>query len=101
MPSRPARPRPLRWLIVIVLLVLVCLLLELHRFLPGGWPGGGGSSGFRRLSAQGGEDPTRIKRPEGWKADWTPKDGVTLSVRGPTGTPATGWRVSAGENGSP
>jgi len=101
MASRPSRPRPLRWLIVLVMLVLVCLLLELHRFLPGGWPGGGGTSGFRRLNVQGGEDPTRVKRPEGWKADWTPKDGVTLSVRGPQGTRVSGWRVSAGEHGSP
>jgi|GEM_PF-2353119 len=96
-----SRPRPARLLLLLGLLVLLCLLFELHRFLPGGWPGGAGASGFRRLDVAGGEDPARVKRPEGWKADWTPKDGVTLTVRGPEATTAPRWHVSVGESGAP
>ncbi len=100
MADRP-RPRPARLMLLLVLCVLLCLLFELHRFLPGGWPGGAGASGFRRLDVAGGEDPTRVRRPEGWRPDWTPADGVTLSVRGPEATTAERWRVSVGESGAP
>jgi hypothetical protein len=100
MATRRSRLRPLRLLLLVGLLLLLLLLLELHRFLPGGWPGGGGPTGFRRLDVAEGSDPTRVVRPEGWKPDWQPKDGTTLRVRLPDGVDATGWRVSAGEAGA-
>ena len=50
--SRP-RLRIRRKLIVVALIAVLLLLLELNRFLPGGWPGGGGEGGFRRSDVLG------------------------------------------------
>jgi hypothetical protein len=41
------RFRPGRLLVVAILALLIAFLLELNRFLPGVWPGGGGSRGSR------------------------------------------------------
>lgn len=94
-----ARAAPLRLAVLLGTVLLLVVLLEMHRCLPGGWPGGGGEGGFRRLDIGEGSDPAQLVRAEGWKPDWTPRDGVTLRVRLPGGTDVPGWRASPSEGG--
>ncbi|MFM8980891.1 MAG: hypothetical protein ACKOSS_10595 [Planctomycetia bacterium] len=94
-----ARAAPLRLALLLGTVLLLVVLLEMHRCLPGGWPGGGGPGGFRRLDVGEGSDPAQLARAEGWKPDWKPRDGVTMRVRLPGGTDAPGWRATAGDGG--
>lgn len=107
-----ARPRFRvgRILTVLVLFVLLCLLLELNRFLPGGWPGGGGDGGLRRAGQLDLDDvpgtteadrpaPTRMKEAEGRPPVRVPRDGVVIEVRQPDGTYRETWRFGLGEGG--
>ena len=45
------RPHARRFLFALLMLVLIALLLEINRWLPGGLPGGGGDGGFREREA--------------------------------------------------
>lgn len=49
-----------RILVVAGLLLLALLLLELERFLPGSWPGGGGDRGSRPFPTGSKPDPARL-----------------------------------------
>ncbi len=49
-----------RLLVVVVLCLLLALLLELNRFLPGSWPGGGGDRGSRPVATGTRTTPDRI-----------------------------------------
>ncbi|MGE0190914.1 MAG: hypothetical protein AB7T63_02630 [Planctomycetota bacterium] len=112
--SRP-RLRLRRTLVVLLLLLLLALLLELNRWLPGTWPGGGGSGWEARPlpSAQRRDDrpkrddetadpdvgvarPTESDRP-------LPLPGaneVQVLVLAADGTPATDARLGAGAGGA-
>jgi hypothetical protein len=60
------------------------MLLTLNRWLPGGWPGGGGG-GFRERPQEALTDPTRV-RPSETPVEWPPPEGVRVEVRAPEGT---------------
>lgn len=49
-----------RWLVLALLALLVALLLEANRWLPGVWPGGGGTSGSRATEGGVSADPSRL-----------------------------------------
>ncbi len=87
-----------RWLGVAALLLLLALLLELNRFFPGTWPGGG-SHGAPRPGADAAgaaaPDPARVAPPGGLPADGLPHAGVRVSLRLASGRPATDLRVAA------
>ena len=51
-------PRPKRLGLLLLAILLLALLLEMNRWLPGGWPGGGGG-GFKKLDVMPGLDPAR------------------------------------------
>src|SRR5262245_52959070 len=53
-----------RLLALIVLVLLCLLLLELNRFLPGFWPGGGGKTGSRPVATGLKDDPSRVRPPD-------------------------------------
>ncbi len=64
--SKP-RFRIRRTLLLLVLLVLLALLLELNRWLPGTWPGGGGSGWMARAlptPTRADDDPARTELAE-------------------------------------
>ena len=46
--AKRRRFRIRRTAVFLLVLAALFVLLELNRFLPGGWPGGGGDGGFRR-----------------------------------------------------
>ncbi len=100
MPSQRPRPRPKRILLALGLLLVLVLLLEMNRWLPGGWPGGGGESGFKPLAVAPGADPTRLEPPAEPSPDWKPAQGVRLEVLGPEGRAPEGWRAGLGGRGS-
>ncbi len=108
-----ARPRFRvgRIVAVFVLFLILCLLLELNRFLPGGWPGGGGDGGFRRAGTvdlqdvPGTPDAERPGRTRMTEADErppveVPHDGVVIEIRTPDGRYSEQWRFGLGVGGS-
>ena len=56
-----SRRRPRRILWILVLALLLWLLLELNRWLPGSWPGGGGDTGSRPMPAGSQPDPGKVR----------------------------------------
>ncbi|MFO0931933.1 MAG: carboxypeptidase regulatory-like domain-containing protein [Planctomycetota bacterium] len=54
------RFRPGRLLVVVILALLIAFLLELNRFLPGVWPGGGGDRGSRPVASGTTPAPDRV-----------------------------------------
>lgn len=100
-PRRPAAARaaPVRLGLLLGTVLALVVLLEMHRCLPGGWPGAGGEGGFRRLDGAEGSDPALLARAEGWKPDWTPREGVTMRVRLASGSDAGGWRTTPADGG--
>ena len=82
--ARMAKRRRLRirrtagFLLVVAVLFA---LLELNRFLPGGWPGGGGDGGFRRWPVAA-RDLTRVRPPEG-ELPPLPAEGIRVVLRRP------------------
>ncbi|MHC5012282.1 MAG: carboxypeptidase regulatory-like domain-containing protein [Planctomycetota bacterium] len=92
--ARPRlRVRRLFWLAV--LFVLLLLLFEMNRFLPGGWPGGGGDGGFRTLATVG-PDPSRVRPPDADPPPW-PEEGIRVTFRSATGESISVWRLAVGE----
>ncbi len=100
------RPHLRRFLFALLILVLIALLLEINRWLPGGLPGGGGDGGFRERAAtaagteDGGQAPedngALTLTPPGLRP--TPevaRDGVVVEVRGADGT-WLDYRIGAG-----
>lgn len=82
-----------------LLLVAVLFgLLELNRFLPGGWPGGGGDGGFRRWPVSA-SDRTRVRPPEG-ELPPLPPDGIQVVLRVPGGGAPTGAAVGVDREGT-
>jgi hypothetical protein len=53
--------RPVRFLLLLALLLALALLLELQRFLPGSWPGGGGPRGLRAIPEGSAPDPSSVR----------------------------------------
>src|SRR5688500_16282658 len=96
MASERPTVRPQRLALLLLLALLLALLLELNRWLPGGWPGGGGQSGFRTLEVAAGTDPERLTAPAAPSPDWKPEHGVRIEVRAPEGTAQKDWRVGVG-----
>jgi len=99
-----------RKLTVLGLIALLLLLLEMNRFLPGGWPGGGGEGGFRSSDTLGLDgdplraDDTRLKPPpdpssidELVKA--LDKDVVLVQVFDARGNELDDWSLGVGEDG--
>lgn len=88
-----SRRRPRRILWILVLALLLWLLLELNRWLPGSWPGGGGRTGSRPTPTGSEPDPLRLRpdvRPPPPVAPKTPTVRVVLHVpAGATGGPFT------------
>ncbi|MDA1194013.1 MAG: hypothetical protein O2894_02410 [Planctomycetota bacterium] len=107
-----ARTRIRRTLLLCLALLLLAFLLELNRWLPGAWPGGG-SGGFRTggmmglvdgpatapLPAPTRLDPARVDPPSEPPTDWPPRLGVLVEIRGPEGNASTGWRLGVGSGG--
>lgn len=94
----PPRVNVKRLLLVVLLALVLGLLLEMNRWLPGGWPGGGGSGGFRELKAAAspGAGSEGLTAPLEPSPTWRPEQGVTLEVLGPEGAPAEGFRAAVG-----
>ncbi len=91
--ARRRRSRAKRQLTLLIAFLALIGLLELNRWLPGGWPGGGGESGF--LAQPREEAATaRLRPPEGVPAVW-PRAGVTLALIGPGGSPPDEATVAA------
>lgn len=100
MPAERPRVRVKRLVLFGALVLLLALLLEMNRWLPGGWPGGGGARGIRPLSVALGADPSRLEPPTEPSPDWKPEQGVRVEVVGPEGSAVDGWRVGVGARGS-
>src|SRR5262245_46875689 len=96
MANERRHPRPKRVLLFLVLALLLALLLEMNRWLPGGWPGGGESSGFRALNVAEGTDPADLRTPRAPGTDLRPDQGVRIEVRAADGSAAKGWRAAVG-----
>ncbi|MDJ0521533.1 MAG: carboxypeptidase-like regulatory domain-containing protein [Planctomycetota bacterium] len=111
-----ARTRAKRTVYLLLALAILLLLLELNRWLPGTWPGGGGG-GFRSAGTAGvedtersgerdapptdeQEDPGAVTPPDTPPPAWPPKRGVVVEVRGPDGELAEGWRLGVGDGGA-
>ncbi len=101
MVAMSSRRRPFgRILAVVALVLLALLLLELERFLPGSWPGGGGDSGSRSFPTGAKTDPERLvpstTPPPPAKR---PADGPTIRVvlRRAAGTPVDRAQLEAGD----
>jgi len=93
------RVRPGRLLLVLGLALLLWLLLELNRFLPGAWPGGAGSGGSRPRPAGLTSDPTRVEpSPTPPPAPAAPT-GLVVTVLAPSGEPSRGGEVELGFGG--
>src|SRR5436190_4072133 len=73
------RSRAKRLFLFVALLLLALLLLELNRFLPGAWPGGGGSAGSRPVAMGTERDPSRV-RPSPQPLAATPPDATVRVV---------------------
>lgn len=106
------RPSLRRLLWVLIALLILILLWELNRWLPGAWPGGGGGSSITSPQPATGEaaenapdrtppDETDARRVErgGATPEWQRK-GVTVEVRGFDGTLKTQWRFGLGDGGA-
>lgn len=110
-----ARTRAKRTVYLVLALALLFMLLELNRWLPGTWPGGGGG-GFRAAGELGADDANRtdgaeappadapedagvVEPPEAPPPDWPPRKGVVVAVRGPDGSLAGEWRLGVGDGG--
>ncbi len=97
-----------RKLTVLALIALLLLLLELNRFLPGGWPGGGGEGGFRKSDAlnvdgnRSGAKATRLSPPDPIDdlVKALGKDAVLIQVFDADGNELSGWRVGIGDGGA-
>lgn len=82
----------------LLLLAVLLGLLELNRFLPGGWPGGGGEGGFRRRPVAS-RDLTRVRPPEG-ELPPLPTDGIRVVLRSPGGKAPAGSQVGVDRAGA-
>jgi len=101
MDAMSSRRRPFgRILLVAALVLLALLLLELERFLPGSWPGGGGDRGSRSFPTGSKPDPSRLvpsttpPPPPKPPAD---VPTIRIVVRRADGTPADAATVRAGD----
>ncbi len=88
------RPRRVVWILVVAL--LLWLLLDLNRWLPGVWPGGGGDSGSRPMPSGSQTDPSRLRpdaSPPPPPAPQRPTLRIVVSEGSGTATPPS--RVTA------
>jgi hypothetical protein len=93
--ERRSRSRRLVGLLLVALLVF--LLLELNRFLPGSWPGGGGDAGMRRVDVGAKPDPARLVPSEGTPPETAPKaPRVRIVLRDPEGRAVAGTLAPLG-----
>ncbi len=91
-----SRRRPLRVLLLLVLALLLWLLLELNRFLPGSWPGGGGDTGSRPMPAGSEPDPKRVRPDETPIAPLVPQAPILRVVlAAPAGAKAAPATITA------
>ena len=79
-----------------ILVLVAFLLLELNRFLPGSWPGGGGDGGSRTLPTGSTADPKRLVPSPSPPPPSTPSprgDAIRLVVRRTDGVAAAAGSV--------
>src|SRR5436190_3954863 len=91
------RSRFRRLAALLLLALLVFLLLELNRFLPGAWPGGGGDAGMRRVEVGAKPDPSRLVPSENPPPETRPQaPRVRIVLRDPEGKALTGTLAPRG-----
>jgi hypothetical protein len=109
------RPRVRRTLLLLLLLLLLALLLELNRWLPGTWPGGGGSGWEGRAlptASTGDPEPERDEATADVDLGATSADPaartptpeaaqVLVTVASASGAGAEGARLELGDAGGP
>ncbi len=85
-----------RLVVVAALALLLWLLFELNRFLPGAWPGGGGTAGSRTVSKGSGADAARVVSPRETPParPTAPPHGILVLVSGANGKPIQGAAVT-------
>ncbi len=100
------RDRVKRTVLLLVALCVLAFLLELNRWLPGTWPGGGGggikTAGdlVKTPDTDKPEDDTgAVAPPKEPPANWPPPEGIVVEVRGPNGSLETEWRLGTGGGG--
>lgn len=86
-----------RLLVVAVLALLLALLLELNRFFPGAWPGGGGTRGSKPEAAGVAPAPDRVVAGPSVPPPKPPPRKVAVVVAPPAGAPAVGATVRLGD----
>src|SRR5262245_52262835 len=87
----PRRRLHFKRLLALIVLVLLCLLLlELNRFLPGVWPGGGGKTGSRPVATGLKDDPSRVRPPDRPAGEAERPAGLRVEVVAPPGDAADG-----------
>lgn len=91
------RLRPGRLLVVAILALLIAFLLELNRFLPGSWPGGGGTRGSRPTAVGTTPAPDRVVAGPRVAPPTPPERRVAVVVTPPAGAPATDVAVRFGD----
>ncbi len=81
-------------LAALVALLVLYLLFELNRWLPGGFAGGG-ETAWRSANLPR-PDPTRVRPPAG-ELPRLPKEGVLVRVRAPDGSALESWTLRLGD----
>jgi len=91
-----SRRRPLRVLLLLVLALLLWFLLELNRFLPGSWPGGGGDTGSRPTPTGSEPDPKQVRPDATPIAPLVPQaPALRVVLASPAGAPGAPAKVTA------
>jgi hypothetical protein len=92
-PPRRRRARVGRFLALLVVLVALFLLLQLNRWLPGTWPGGGDEGSKTTRAAR---DESRLVPSTAPIEERIPRDGMLVEVRGGGGETVEDWSLAVG-----